>query len=220
MLSNHNDHFKPNEATSDASLPTEEIGSKASLNPGRRKIARLGAPLLLTLASRSVLANQCLSNMLSGNLSDPNRDSICQKGWSPGGWGQPGGNISSYSTPGAWQAIGYSYGTMTKCDPSKNSSYSQSSCYTGGTTMGQLPSWLNKNGIPSNTRVADVLNDQSTYKPTRNLVCAYFNASLSAVSGGSFKYVMTVAQLEDLAGSTQPLPGGLSLNDFLGTTWN
>jgi len=214
MSSNHNDPFKPNEATSDASLPTEEIGSKASLNPGRRKIAQLGAPLLLTLASRSVLANQCLSNMLSGNLSDPNRDSICQKGWSPGGWGQPGGMISSYTTLGAWQAIGYNYGTLQN-----NCNASQASCYTGGTTMGQLPGWLNKNGVQSSKRVVDILNDQSNYKPTRNLICAYFNARLSEVSGGSFKYIMTVAQLQQLADGTLLPPGGMSLNDFLGTTW-
>jgi len=216
MSSNHNDPVKPNEATSDASLPTEDIGSKSSLNPGRRKIARLGigAPLLLTLASRSVLANQCLSNMLSGNLSDPTRDSICQKGWSPGGWGQPGGMISAYTTLGAWQAIGYKYGD---CKP--NCSPSQSSCYTGGTTMGQLPGWLNKNGVQSTKRVVDILNDQSNYKPTRNLICAYFNARLSEVSGGSFKYIMTVAQLQQLADGTLLPPGGMSLNDFLGTTW-
>lgn len=217
MSSNNNDPVKPIEASSGASLPTEEISRKTSMNASRRKIARLGigAPLVLTLASRSVLANQCLSNMLSGNLSDPTRDSICHKGWSPGGWGQPGGMIGSYTTLGAWQAIGYKYG-----DLKSNCLANQSSCYTGGTTMGQLPAWLNKNGVLSTKRVADIMNDQSTYNPTRNLICAYFNARLSEVSGGSFKYIMTVAQLQQLAGGTLLPPGGLSLNDFLGSTWN
>lgn len=219
MSLNNNDHVKPmpTEAPSVDSAPTEALDSLPPMNTGRRKIARLGigAPLVLTLASRSVLANQCLSNMLSGNLSDPTRDSICQKGWSPGGWGQPGGMIGPYTTLGAWQAIGYQYG-----DLKPNCSPSQSACYTGGTTMGQLPGWLNKNGIQSPKRVVDILNDQSNYKPTRNLICAYFNARLSEVTGGSFKYIMTVEQLQQLADGSLLPPGGMSLNDFLGTTWN
>lgn len=219
MSLNNNDHVKPKptETSPVTSHPTEATGSPASVNTGRRKIARLGigAPVALTLASRSVLANQCLSNMLSGNLSDPTRDSICQKGWSPGGWGQPGGRIGSYTTLGAWQAIGYVYGDLKpNCQPS------QSACYTGGTTMGQLPGWLNMNSVQHSKRVVDILNDQSNYKPTRNLICAYFNARLSEVSGGSFKYIMTVAQLQQLADGSLLPPGGMSLNDFLGTTWN
>lgn len=217
MSLNKNDQVKPIAGTSSPLPPTDEIGSQSPTNAGRRKITRLGigAPIVLTLASRSVLANQCLSNMLSGNLSDPTRDSICQKGWSPGGWGQPGGKISSYTTLGAWTAIGYTYGNLKS-----NCNASQFDCYTGGTKMGQLPSWLNKNGVQSTKRVAEILMDQNYYKPTRNLICAYFNARLSEVSGGAFKYIMTVAQLQQFADGTLTPPGGMTLNDFLGTTWN
>lgn len=214
MSLDNNNPVKPLETTSGASPTTEKIGEAEAMNAGRRKIARLGigAPLVLTLASRSVLANQCLSNMLSGNLSDPTRDSICQKGWSPGGWGQPGGMISTYSTLGAWQAIGYNYGTLKP-----NCSASQASCYYGGTKMSAL-AFLNKDGVPSTTRVVDVLNNNSAYNTTRHLICAYFNAKLGEL-GGSFKYIMTVAQVEQLASGSLIPPGGMSISDFLDTTW-
>ncbi|MCG2577775.1 hypothetical protein LZ012_12295 [Dechloromonas sp. XY25] len=215
MSLNNNDPVKPVETTPGSPLTTEEIGTTESMNAGRRKIARLGvgAPLVLTLASRSVLANQCLSNMLSGNLSDPTRDSICQKGWSPGGWGQPGGMIGSYTTLGAWQAIGYNYGTLKP-----NCSASQVSCYTGGTKMSGLPSWLNKDGVAGSTRVVDVLLNNSAYNVTRHLICAYFNAKLGEL-GGSFHYVMTVAQLQQLASGALLPPGGMSISAFLDSTW-
>lgn len=215
MSLNNNDPVKPVETTSCAPLTTEEMAGTSTMNSGRRKITRLGigAPLVLTLASRSVLANQCLSNMLSGNLSDPTRDSNCQKGWSPGGWGQPGGMIGSYTTLGAWQAIGYNYGTLKP-----NCGASHASCYYGGTKMSGLPTWLNKDGVPGTMRVADVLNNNSAYNLTRHLICAYFNAKLGETSG-TYNYVMTVAQLQQLASGALIPPGGMSISAFLDTTW-
>lgn len=218
MSLNNNDPVKPVETTSCAPLTTEEMAGISTMSAGRRKIARLGigAPLVLTLASRSVLANQCLSNMLSGNLSDPTRDSNCQKGWSPGGWGQPGGMISSYTTLGAWQAIGYKYGTFkSSCSANETN---KTSCYYGGTKMSALPTWLNKDSVAGTTRVADVLNNNSAYNLTRHLICAYFNAKLGEVSG-SFNYIMTIAQLQQLAGGSLIPPGGMSVSDFLDSTW-
>lgn len=218
MSLNNNDPVKPVETTPGTPLTTDEIDRTGIVNDGRRKMARLGigAPLVLTLASRSVLANQCLSNMLSGNLSDPTRNSICQKGWSPGGWGQPGGKIGPYSTLGAWKAIGYDYGTFkSSCSPNE---INKASCYKDGTKMPSLPSYLNKDNVPSTTRVADVLNNNSAYNLTRHLICAYFNAKLGEL-GGTFKYIMTVAQVQQLADGTLIPPGGMSISDFLDSTW-
>lgn len=215
MSLNNNDPVKPVETTPGTPLMTE-IGRTESMNAGRRKIARLGvgAPVVLTLASRSVLANQCLSNMLSGNLSNPTRGN-CDKGWSPGGWGQPGGMISTYTTLGAWQAIGYTYGTLKP-----NCNASQTACYTGGTKMSGLPSWLNKDNVATNTRVVDVLNNNSSYNLTRHLICAYFNAKLGELAGGSYNYILTVTQVQQLASGTILPPGGMSLNIFLDSTWS
>lgn len=52
----------------------------------RRAFTRLGAtstPVLMTLASRPVFGANCLSNEMSGNLSDPDRGN-CSFGLSPG----------------------------------------------------------------------------------------------------------------------------------------
>lgn len=215
MSPNNNDFIKPIEANPITPASAENIAHAETMNTGRRKIARLGigAPVVLTLASRSVLAHQCLSNMLSGNLSDPNRDSNCQTGWSPGGWGQPGGMISSYTTLGAWQAIGYKYGDLKpNCQPS------QASSYKNGTTMSGLPAYLNKDRVIDTKRVADVLNDNSAYNATRHLIAAYFNAKLGEL-GGAFKYILTVAQVQQLASGDLTPPGGMSISDFLDTTW-
>ncbi|HLO64117.1 MAG TPA: hypothetical protein VK165_14250 [Azonexus sp.] len=215
MSLNNNDPVKPVETTLDTPLTTEELGRTGSVDAGRRKIARIGigAPLVLTLASRSVLADQCLSNMLSGNLSNPTRGN-CEKGWSPGGWGQPGGMISTYSTLGAWQAIGYNYGTLKQ-----NCNANQTSCYTGGTKMSNLPVWLNKDSVPGYKRVADVLNNNSAYNQTRHLICAYFNAKLGELASGSYNYILTVTQVQQLASGSLVPPGGMSISAFLDSTW-
>lgn len=189
------------------------------VNANRRRLAKfgLGAPVLASLASRPVLAGQCLSNMMSGNLSNPNRGH-CSKGWSPGGWGQPGGMISTYSTSGAWSAIGLDYGSyVTSCGNA-----SQVNCYSGGTLMSGVPAVLNKDSVPTNTPLRVVLTNTptATWNLTRHLVCAYLNAKLGSLTGSSFMYILSVQQVLDLAsGTTLPPNPYTSLNDFLDSTW-
>lgn len=218
MSSHNNDSVKPNQATETTSPHTEASPGSASLNSGRRKITGLGvgAPLILTLASRSVLATnaQCLSNQLSGNLSHP-RGYICHLGWSPGGWGQPGGNIGSRSTANAWSAIGYTYGNLKQ-----GGQANKFDDYIGGTTMSQIPSWLIKDSVLGTKRVAEVLVNNSAYNTTRHLIAAYFNALLSELTGSTFKYVLTTTQVQQLANGTITPPGGKSISEFLDTTWN
>ena len=49
--------------------------TRPEVDPSRRSLTRLGlgAPVLMTLASQPVFGANCLSNALSGNLSDPDR---------------------------------------------------------------------------------------------------------------------------------------------------
>jgi len=201
-----------------------------AVDRGRRRLGRaaLAAPVIASLASRNALAGgNCLSNMLSGNLSDPNRGQ-CSKGWSPGGWGQPGGNVGSFSTIGAWQTAGFSYGTYdtatSQCHPQNPN---KPECYVGGSTIAALPgipAVLNKNGVPGTTPLRVVLLPNlwpamADWQLTRHLVCAYLNASLSENSTG-FKYVMTTQQVVGLASGTISLPPGYtSLQTFLDSTW-
>jgi hypothetical protein len=194
------------------STSDEQTGIRES----RRRFSRLGlgaAPIVISLVSKPVLGAQCLSNMLSGNLSDPNRGN-CSLGWSPGGWGLPGGNISTYSTIGAWTAAGYNYGIYkTSCGKP-----SHADCYEGGSAVGMLPVGLLTNSLPEKT-LRDVVNDPHNNRD-RHVLTAWLNAMLSASSGGTFNYILTTAQVIGLANGTIPVPPGYGdLNSFLDSTW-
>ena len=183
--------------------PSHE-GSDTTFVARRRQLAKLGfgAPVLATLASRPVFAGQCLSNMMSGNLSDPNRGK-CAKGSSPGGWGQLGGQVQGYSTAGAWKAIDLNY---------------------NNSKMSNVPTVLNKDSVQENTLLTTLLNVPQTGQLTRHFVCAYFNAKLSAASGGAFMYILTTQQVLDLATGKILIPIGApgypgTMNTFLDSTW-
>jgi hypothetical protein len=182
----------------------------------RRHLARfaMGTPVLLTLASRPVLAGQCLSNMMSGNLSDPTRGQ-CSKGWSPGGWGQPGGTVSSFSTVGAWDAVGLKYGYLA--NPKLPNQYDS---YTGGATLANV-STLNKDSLSSTLLLRELLtSDPNQHQLSRHLVCAYLNAKVCALSGSDRKYPLTPQQVLDLASGVIVLPTpGPDLQTYLGSTW-
>lgn len=216
------------------SNPNEKTGTLAQAEeanhvPGssRRKLLRLGvAPLILTIPGRSALAGACLSNQLSGR--DYQDRGNCSNGWSPGTWGQPGGGIFTYgTTAAAWTAIGLDYGTKkTLCVPGDIPD-KIGNCWSGGTLMSQIPSWLNRNNVPVNTPVRNVLapsyfkNGQpADFKPTRHLIAAYMNARLSEIHGNAYNYVLTVEQLEKLVyGEIQFPPAFTTLQSFLDTTW-
>jgi hypothetical protein len=228
----------------DVDLAASRDSPDAIVSAKRRRLAKfaLGAPVLVTLASRPVLAGQCLSNILSGNLSHPDPGN-CSTGLSPGAWGMPGGNIQTYSTVGAWSAVGLSYGAYTPeksvpkhgkmqstavglnegdytpaiCSPSNPNKYD---CYAGGATLANVPAILNRGGLPTTTLLREVLTAPQLDQLTRHLICAYLNALLGALPGSSFMYVLTPQQVLDLASGAIPLPTGYSgLNDFLDSTW-
>ncbi len=200
----------------DSKIQSSGIDAKASIesklgdvqdfvvNAKRRRLAKLGfgAPVLMTLASRPVFAAQCLSNMMSGNLSQPGRGN-CAKGWSPGGWGQLGGQVHTYSTIGAWTAIGLDY---------------------NASKMKDVPGVLNKDNVPAGTLLKTLLMVPQTGQLTRHFVCAYFNAKLSALPGSTFTYILTVQQVLDLATGATLIPVGApgypgDMNTFLDSTW-
>jgi len=67
----------------------EELNQPATrVDIKRRSFSKAGlsVPVIMTLASQPVLGRPCLSNIISGNLSDPDRGE-CTLGNSPGGWG-------------------------------------------------------------------------------------------------------------------------------------
>ncbi len=202
------------------SAPDRE-GSQTAFMARRRHLAKLGfgAPVLATLVSRPVFAGQCLSNMMSGNLSNPNRGN-CAKGWSPGGWGQPGGNVHTYSTIGAWTAVGLLYGTLIA--GGKANQYDD---YIGGATLANVPGVLNKNGLLATKLLREVLVvNPGDHQLTRHFLCAYLNAQLSALSGSTFTYILTTQQVLDMASGLIGIPVGApgypgDFNTFFDSTW-
>ncbi len=72
----------------------------SGVSPGRRRLlkgAAIGTPVIMTLASRPVLATNCsISGNMSGNLS--HHDEFICDGRTPGYWGEH---------PNEWQPLGY-----------------------------------------------------------------------------------------------------------------
>lgn len=180
---------------------------EANVNKSRRRLSKvaLATPVIASLASRPSLAGNCLSNMLSGNLSDPNRGQ-CSTGWSPGGWK----NESGYPNVSTWAQAGFDFYTST---------------------MGSMPAELNKNAVPTSTLLRIVLDDSQwpringgsngpkvNWTLTNKLVCAYLNASLSDLT--AFNYILRRDQVVDLATGAILPPGGKSLQGFLDSTWS
>lgn len=170
------------------------------VSESRRRFTRIGvgAPVILSFVSKPVLGAQCLSNMLSGNLSDPTRGT-CVLGWSPGGWKNKGGTISTFGTVEAWTKAGFSYEKSKASTPP---------------FAGLLK------GIDANIRLVDVLKNHPGSLNTK-IICAYLNASLSEKTGGAFKYILTRDQVIGLVTGRIPLPPAYgSLHFFLDSTWN
>jgi len=204
-------HTQPPAVTLDA------ISLEAQHSRNRRKITGIGvgAPILMTLASKQVLAGQCLSNMLSGNVSDPDRGN-CSMGWSPGGWGQPGGMIHSYTTLGAWEKAGYFYGTLVSSGSQGRGNGKDE--YSGGSLVRDTP-FLAPADKPDLT-MREALTDKK-YKGSLlfHLMAAWLNAKLSE-NDPSFQYVLTPEQVVGLASGTINLPPGYSdLQSFLDSTY-
>lgn len=217
---------KPDEtvAGSDVGFVASQDSPDMLVSASRRRLAKLGlgAPVLITLASRPVLAGQCLSNMMSGNLSDPNRGN-CSLGRSPGGWGQPGGEILGYSTTGAWTKAGYNFGTFNadNCPNVNNPKETRYECYAEGTLLSTLPGALIKESFPVGTTMLQAVNASGTF--TRHFVTAYLNASLSEADA-NFQYILTKQQVLDLATGTLTIPVGFpgypnDIKTFLDSTW-
>ncbi len=188
----------------------------SDISTARRRFSRLGigtAPIVISLVSKPVLGAQCLSNMLSGNLSDPNRGH-CSKGASPGAWGNPGGGINGVRDALAWAQAGYVYGNYKESCGHRN----QARCYEGGSTVTSLPAGMLTQS-PNTKTLREVLLDES-HNRDRHVLTAYLNAKFSENSGGAFMYILTTAQVIGLANGSIPLPSPyVDLNTFFDNTW-
>lgn len=192
--------------------------TQTGVSKSRRRFSGLGlsAPVVLSLVSRPVLGANCLSNMLSGNLSDPDRGA-CAPGAGPDSWKAPTGSVPGSSTLPAWAAAGIPYGTLIVGSPPDSWD-----SYEGGATTADAPFGLLLQGNPPVPPVPlrVYLNDPLVVG-TENvaIIVAYLNAKWSGASGGAFQYILTPDQVIGLVTGTIPIPSGMPLQVFLSSTW-
>lgn len=198
---------------------TKEVKPTPPVDKKRRSFTKVGmtAPVIMTLANRPAFGAQCLSNILSGNLSDPNRGS-CWGGNSPGGWGNPDGKIgsldASWPTVDAWKMAGFSY--SESCPNSNgngngngngnsngngNGNGNQSSTYCGGSYLSDLPDFLHGEFTEDlyTTPIRDILPNAlgaGLYDNRGNLIACWLNVQLA--KNTSLSYVLNEAQFISL----------------------
>ncbi|MFT6051251.1 MAG: hypothetical protein ACI9B9_000891 [Halioglobus sp.] len=185
-----------------------------NIDSSRRGFSKLGValPVIMTLASKPVLGGtQCLSNALSGNLSDPTRGN-CNYGWSPGGWKTSGGSPD-------WSRTLFEYSDFDESDINGNKrDKHKAASYTGGTTLGQTVLAGLQGGAYDDQTLTGLLWEfpgNSGAHPVGHMISALLNASCSDI-----EYALTEDQLVDLILGHTDVPGGMSLTAYLDTTWN
>jgi len=186
---------------------TKEVKPTSPVDKKRRSFTKAGitAPVIMTLANRPAFGAQCLSNILSGNLSNPGAGS-CWGGNSPGGWGNPGGQIgsldASWSTVKAWEMAGFNY--SEPCPESKSKrrkNDNQSSTYCGGSCLIDLPDFLHGEFTENldTTPIRDMLPNAlgaGLYDNRGNLIAGWLNVQLA--KNTSLSYVLNDAQFISL----------------------
>ena len=185
----------------------------------RRKLAKIGvaAPVIMTLASKPVFGAQCLSQMMSGNMSQQGVGT-CVYGWSPGGYKNPNGSAAGFKPDiDAWPAalgdLGFStrdlaYGEYTGTNWKKCDHYTGgapfSAVFLGGvdTPMRQILCENPTGRVPTNTGAKK-----------SHWIAAYLNSKV--VDG----YILTPQQVLDFWEYPTPPPGYRNLNQFFNSTW-
>jgi hypothetical protein len=180
-------------------------------NPGRdkaelsrrqfTKAGLLASPILMSVVSRPAIGAACLSNMLSGNLSDPDRGS-CNLGLSPGYW---------KNHPDVWPMGAASY----KPDGSIPSGCSACEDSSGWICSGGplFNSYFTTRQDPENRTMHEMICTMPGSEQF-HIIAALLNAMTDP------NYVLSVAQVKALW--ADPTLGGsitTSLNDFLDSTW-
>lgn len=169
----------------------------------------LSAPILMAATSHPAFAANCLSNRLSGNLSDPNRGE-CGLGLSPGYW---------MNHPEDWPSPLIPLdGNVRGCvDCVSGTGRNKSWICDGGTRFNDI---FSVKRDPDERSLYQILcTEQSEHEfGARHIVAAYINALY--FNNPQSKYVLTTTQVVDLW--SDPSFGGLiqtDLKTFLNSTW-
>ena len=167
----------------------QPLGAEEKISQGRRRFAKaglLGPPILMSVASRPVLGalgQPCISNMLSGNLSHPQRGS-CVLGISPADW------IGIASWPSPIDKGTPPMGSSLNCDDcDENPDPDVVSWVCGGTLFNTIFT----SSDDSRPMYQILCDDPNLDAPTQEsaFVAAYLNAL-------TYDYVLSPMQVQDL----------------------
>ena len=200
---------------------SEQSNDKKNLDQdvdlSRRKLAKMSVavPVITTLASKPVFGAQCLSQMMSGNMSQQGPGS-CVYGWSPGGWKSANGTVAGYHPSiDAWPAALADDGFSTRITAYGEKGagpFPSCSSYTGGAPFNAIF------GGSDETPMRQILCEESsaTVNGAKKMhwIAAYLNSKV--VVG----YILTTQQVLDFWDDPTPPPGYLTLTDFFDDTWN
>ena len=205
--------------TTHIKLGREMVGSEGKdkgVNTSRRNFTRLGAaaPVLMTLASRSALGQDCSpSAMASGNVSH-NDISNCVLGISPSAW------VSRTVWPGqvergTYDVSGSFKSRMGRAVACGVGNQGNAQCYQG-TKLGQTRLG-GVYGIGHPSREKSLL--QCLIEGGNGELACCIAALLNGYDLGT-SYSLTEDQLLQMIHGTMPIPGGMGLSEYLQTTWN
>lgn len=167
-------------------IPDENPSGHQIINKARRSFSKAGVimPIIITLTSQPVFGVQCLSNKMSGNLSQPTLGFNCWGGMSPGFWMTPHGRPALSTLRGedwqwAWNRTGYSYGTSSQSHPN------QWSDYTGGTDIqnADMHFFIKDFTIPNDwdtdhdgiVSIREALNQGNNSSGLHTIICGWLN---------------------------------------------
>lgn len=188
-----------------------EVREEQLVSSSRRNFTKSGllaSPVVMSIVSRPVFGVGCMSNVLSGNLSDPDRGS-CFLGLSPGFWKEKPEEWPSRT--GLTAGITSGGETPTSCNDCK-----------GG--VAPDPEWDCTGGAKFNSHFTAGPQDAQD-RSMHEILCSdngsdafhIIAALLNALADSS--YVLTVAQVKDLW--VDPTYGGqiADMKAFLNDTW-
>ena len=183
----------------------------------RRKLAKVGvvAPVIMTLASKPVFGAQCLSQMMSGNMSQAG-DGSCRAGESFSHWKEPASESDWISALGLLADGTSPYGELTEGVAVENASCSD---YVGGALFGDYFPEVTGEKEMRMLLCEDGQSVKSVYgggddAQIRNWIAAYLNARLWT------NYILTPEQVLCFWDGTQSLPPGFTnLDAFFESTY-
>ncbi len=205
----------------------KHLETQQKIDKKRRFIGKAGlvTPVIATLSGRPVFGAQCLSQQLSGNMSQTGSGS-CATGHPISYWADPtqstlqGGTVGSGDTERTEYIFkgteGLIYGRLlnTKLDDSGLQAY----CSESPSPWAQGARFRDNiwSGAPNNNFLRRILcNGLSSSNHTNShIVAAYLNAQFVE------NYILTPNQVIGLASGVIPVPGGLTLTEFFASTFS